>query len=86
MEGVQDSPGGRGWGGAQLTWALQLMQGEARGGSPTETEVRRGEVMVYVQPDRLWGQGQRQGKGHGPQGRRQVRAWYRGGVWVPAAC
>lgn len=50
--------------GAQLTWALQLMQGEARKGSPTETEVRWGEVMGCVQPGQLQGQGQ---TGQGPQ-------------------
>lgn len=58
MEGVQDGWGSGVRGGAQLTWALQLMQGEARGGSPTETEVRWSEVMVYVQPGWLWGQRQ----------------------------
>lgn len=57
-------PGGGVWDGAQLTQALQLMQGEARGGSPTETEVRWGEVIVYVQPGQFWGQGQ---TGQGPQ-------------------
>lgn len=57
-----------GWAGgqvrdrAQLTRALQLMQGEAGGGGPTKTEVRQGEVMVCVRPDQLWGRGQRWGK------------------------
>lgn len=37
---------------------------EKRGGSPTETEVRWGKVMVYVQPGQFWGQGQ---TGQGPQ-------------------
>lgn len=41
--------------------------------------------MVSVQPGQLWGRGQRKGRGHGPQGRRQVRAWRWGGVWVSAA-
>lgn len=48
--------------GAQLTRALQLMQGEAGEGGPTDTEVRQGEVMVCMRPDQLWGQGQRWGK------------------------
>ena len=70
-----------GWAGgqvrdrAQLTWALQLMQGEAGGGGPTKTEVRQGEVMVCVRPDQLWARG-RDGARQGPA---------RGRVWVPAA-
>lgn len=60
MERVQDSQGGGVWDGAQFTWALKLMQGEARGGNPTETEVRQGEVMVCMQPGQLCGWGRRQ--------------------------
>lgn len=66
MECVQDSQGGGVWDGAQFTWALKLMQGEARGGNPTETEVRQGEVMVCMQPGQLcsWGQRQRRATAH----------------------
>lgn len=74
MERVQDSQGGGMWEGAQLTWALKLMQGEARGGNPTKTEVRQGEVMVCMQPDQLCGWGAERAQGHSPQDRRQVRA------------
>lgn len=73
MERVQDSQGGGVWDGAQFTWALKLMQGEARGGNPTETEVRQGEVMVCMQPGQLCGWGAETAQGHSPQGRRQVR-------------
>lgn len=44
--------GGRVRDGAGLTRALQLMQGEARGGGPTTAEVRQGEVAVCVRAAR----------------------------------
>lgn len=54
VERAQGGWGSSVWKGAQLTHALQLMQGEARGDSPAKTEVTAGRGHgVYVQLGRL---------------------------------
>lgn len=46
---------GVGWGTIHMD--PQAHAGEARGGNPTKTEVRQGEVMVCMQPGQLCGVG-----------------------------